>query len=155
MRKIWKWLGGAGILLFLAGCSTSDTPSEITESPPTEPNDATSTLPAVAPATAPPTNSPGNEDAGNDGGNAQQLPVQHQELYDQYEIITLLPKDGIPAIDNPTFLSAEEADSFYDPDELVMGVEFGSEARAYSVPFLSRHEIVNDTVSGVKIAVTW
>ncbi len=77
------------------------------------------------------------------------------ERYEDLEIVTLLPQDAIPAIDNPQFLSAAEADEFYDPDELVMGVEFGGEARAYSVPFLSRHEIVNDTVSGVKIAVTW
>jgi hypothetical protein len=75
--------------------------------------------------------------------------------YDQYEIITLLPRDAIPAIDNPRFLDAATADSEYAPDELVMGVVFNGEARAYSVPHLSSHEIVNDTVGGVKIAVTW
>ena len=61
-------------------------------------------------------------------------------------MITLLPRDAIPAIDNPRFMNAAEADEFYDPDELVIGVEFNGEARAYSVPFLSNHEIVNDTV---------
>lgn len=71
------------------------------------------------------------------------------------EIITLLPRDAIPAIDNPRFLSAAEANDFYDPDELVIGVAFGDEARAYSVPFLSGHEIVNDEIDGVKFAVTW
>ncbi len=55
----------------------------------------------------------------------------------------------------PQFLTIAEADEFYDPDELVMGVTFNGEARAYSIPFLSNHEIVNDTVGGVKIAVTW
>ncbi|MFT5194750.1 MAG: hypothetical protein ACI9EW_000486 [Cellvibrionaceae bacterium] len=75
--------------------------------------------------------------------------------YDDYEIITLLPQDAIPAIDNPTFHTADEADDFYDPDELVMGVVFNGDARAYSVPHLSSHEIVNDEVGGVKIAVTW
>jgi hypothetical protein len=75
--------------------------------------------------------------------------------YDELEIITLLPRDGIPAIDNPKFLTVAEADSEYGPDELVMGVEFNGEARAYSVPLLSSHEIVNDTVGGVKISVTW
>ena len=71
------------------------------------------------------------------------------------EMVTLLPRDAIPAIDNPTFLSAAEADEQYDDDEIVMGVDFNGDARAYSVPLLSRHEIVNDTVGGVKIAVTW
>ncbi len=75
--------------------------------------------------------------------------------YDEFEIITLLPQDAIPAIDNPIFHSPEEADDYYEPDELVMGVVFNGDARAYSVPHLSRHEIVNDEVGGVKIAVTW
>lgn len=75
--------------------------------------------------------------------------------YDEFEIITLLPPDAIPAIDDPTFYTAEEADDFYDPDELVMGVVFNGDARAYSVPHLSSREIVNDEVGGVKIAVTW
>ncbi len=77
------------------------------------------------------------------------------EKYADYEMITLLPPDAIPAIDNPRFLSAAEAEEFYDLDELIIGVEFNGDARAYSVPYLSNHEIVNDTVGGVKIAVTW
>ena len=75
--------------------------------------------------------------------------------YDQYEIVTLLPRDGIPAIDDPQFYTTAEADEFYAPDELIIGVEFDGDARAYSVPFLSSHEIVNDTVGGREIAVTW
>ena len=75
--------------------------------------------------------------------------------YAEYELITLLPPDAIPAIDNPSFLNATEADTFYDPSELIIGVVFNGDARAYSVPLLSNHEIVNDDVGGVKIAVTW
>ncbi len=85
--------------------------------------------------------------------------AQHERFpadkYADYELVTLLPRDAIPAIDNPQFLSASEADGFYDPDELIIGVEFNGDARAYSVPFLSSHEIVNDTVGGEIIAVTW
>ena len=72
-----------------------------------------------------------------------------------FAIVTLLPKDGIPAIDDPIFVSADEADLQYEPDELVIGVNFEGDARAYSIPLLSSHEIVNDTVGGRKIAVTW
>lgn len=74
---------------------------------------------------------------------------------EEYQIITLLPRDAIPAIDDPVFLTAEEADAEYTPDELVLGVNIDGDARAYSTGLLSRHEIVNDTVGGRKIAVTW
>ena len=73
----------------------------------------------------------------------------------EYDIITLLPKDAIPSIDRPRFYSAAEADSEYDPDEVVLGVELNGDARAYSVGLLSSHEIVNDMVGGRPIAVTW
>jgi hypothetical protein len=75
--------------------------------------------------------------------------------YSGLEIITLLPKDAIPAIDDPNFLTAADADLEYAPDEFILGVVFNGEARAYSVSHLSRHEIVNDTVGGVALAVTW
>lgn len=40
--------------------------------------------------------------------------------------------------------------------ELILGVEIEGDARAYSVPLLSRQEIVNDVVGvGKPIAVTW
>ncbi len=77
------------------------------------------------------------------------------DQYADLEIVTLLPRDAISAIDDPQFLSSSAAEDFYDPNELVLGVVFDGDARAYSVPFLSNHEIVNDTVGGVKIAVTW
>jgi hypothetical protein len=41
------------------------------------------------------------------------------------------------------------------PDEMVIGVEINGDRRAYSVPLLSSHEIVNDVVGGKKVAVTW
>lgn len=73
----------------------------------------------------------------------------------EYRIITLLPKDGIPSIDDPQFLSVAEADLEYDDEELVIGVEFDDEARAYSIDLLSSREIVNDEIQGRPIAVTW
>lgn len=74
---------------------------------------------------------------------------------DELRIVTLLPKDAIPSIDNPRFYSAAEADAEYAPEELVLGVSFDGESRAYSTALLSGHEIVNDTVAGRPIAVTW
>ena len=72
-----------------------------------------------------------------------------------YEIVELLPPDAIAAIDDPEFYSADEADSEYDPNEMVLGISINGDTRAYSTSFLDRHEIVNDEVGGRKIAVTW
>jgi hypothetical protein len=89
--------------------------------------------------------------------NSPSNSLMEQEAAGERElnIVTLLPRDGIPAIDNPEFLDVAQADEEYAPEELVIGVEFNGEARAYSIPLLSSHEIVNDTVGGEKIAVTW
>jgi hypothetical protein len=72
-----------------------------------------------------------------------------------YRIVTLLPFDAIPAIDDPRFYSAAEADTEYEEDELVLGVTINGESKAYSTSHLDSHEIVNDTLGGRKIAVTW
>jgi hypothetical protein len=71
------------------------------------------------------------------------------------EIITLLPKDAIPAIFDPQFVNTEEANSQLRDADLVIGVTVNGEHRAYGVAFLSSHEIVNDTLGGRPIAVTW
>ena len=75
--------------------------------------------------------------------------------YDDLRIVTVLPRDAISAIDAPQFIPLEEADKSYDDSEMILGVEFNGDARAYSIPLLSSHEIVNDTVGGVAISVTW
>ena len=69
--------------------------------------------------------------------------------------MTLLDFDAIKAIDDPEFLSTDEVGRTYRANEKVIGVSIDGDNRAYSVPMLSRHEIVNDTVGGVKIAITW
>ena len=69
------------------------------------------------------------------------------------QMVSVLPKDAIRSIDNPRFVEADRAN--YAPNELVIGVEVNGEARAYSIPHLSRHEIVNDEIQGVHLAVTW
>ena len=94
-------------------------------------------------------------DSGEPAGEAYLAASSTGERYADYDIVTILPRDAIQAIDNPQFVSAEEADEQYDDDELILGVELNGDARAYSIPLLSSHEIVNDNVGGVKIAVTW
>jgi thiol-disulfide isomerase/thioredoxin len=65
------------------------------------------------------------------------------------------PKDGIPAIDDPQFVRIEEADEWLEPQEPVVLVQVGDEARAYPIQILMWHEIVNDAVGGVPVTVTF
>ena len=63
------------------------------------------------------------------------------------------PKDGIPSIDDPEFVPVAEATL---PDnEPVIGLLVNGDARAYPLRILIWHEIVNDTVGGVPVAVTY
>lgn len=71
------------------------------------------------------------------------------------KIITVLGKDGIPAILDPQFLSPEIASDHMQANERVIGLSIDGDSRAYPLNMLSRHEIVNDTVGGVPVAVTW
>ena len=65
------------------------------------------------------------------------------------------PKDGIPAITDPGFRAVAEEDRLA-PREPVIAVEIeGATPRAYPIRYLTWHEIVNDTVAGVPIAVTF
>lgn len=64
------------------------------------------------------------------------------------------PKDGIPSLVNPGFVAAEAAD-FMRPDDQVIGVDLGGEARAYPIRILQWHEIVNDQVGDDEFAVVY
>jgi hypothetical protein len=76
------------------------------------------------------------------------------------EVVTLLPPDAIPAVlperARDIMVSAAEAQATgIEPSVQVLGIEINGESRAYPIPYLSAHEIVNDTVGGRHIAVTW
>jgi len=62
------------------------------------------------------------------------------------------PKDGIPAIDEPKFVSINETK--FDDNELVVGVFLNRQARAYPYGILNWHEIVNDKIGETPISVT-
>jgi len=65
------------------------------------------------------------------------------------------PKDGIPALDHPKFVSVTEASAWLKPVEPVIALTVGSASRAYPLQILVWHEIVNDTAGGVPVAVTF
>jgi hypothetical protein len=64
------------------------------------------------------------------------------------------PPDGIPPIDDPHFVAIDEVDWIRDQEAVVV-VEIDGDARAYPAQILIWHEIVNDTVGGVPISVTY
>ncbi|MDZ7685377.1 MAG: DUF3179 domain-containing protein [Gammaproteobacteria bacterium] len=64
------------------------------------------------------------------------------------------PRDGIPAINEPTFVDPDEA-GFMDEDDRVMGVVIDGVARAYPIKILNWHEAVNDKISTQHFIVTY
>ncbi len=64
------------------------------------------------------------------------------------------PKDGIPAIDDPVFVAAAEVEDLAGT-EPVISFFVGDDHRAYPLQILMWHEIVNDTIGGVPVAVTF
>ena len=65
------------------------------------------------------------------------------------------PRDGIPSIDNPKFVAVQEADGFIEDGEFVLGLNINGDIRSYPLQILVWHEIVNDNVGGVPVAVTY
>ncbi|MFQ5799057.1 MAG: DUF3179 domain-containing (seleno)protein, partial [Bacteroidota bacterium] len=65
------------------------------------------------------------------------------------------PKDGIPPIDKPLFVSFDEADSWLAAVEPVIGLDIDGEARAYPLQILTWHEIVNDIIADTPVSVTF
>ncbi|MBS1270692.1 MAG: hypothetical protein MAG794_01658 [Gammaproteobacteria bacterium] len=64
------------------------------------------------------------------------------------------PKDGIPAIDNPRFVSPGEA-GFLAPEDRVMAMVRKGVAKAYPIKILNYHEIVNDRFAGEAVVVSY
>ena len=96
-----------------------------------------------------------------DRSDAPRPPTTDARLYLDYDIETLeanvvsggVPKDGIPAIDEPRF--AATPPEGLAPGDPVFGVVRGGDAKAYPQYVLVHHEIVNDTVAGDPVAVTY
>jgi hypothetical protein len=75
------------------------------------------------------------------------------------------PKDGIRALpaalietatpDEVEMIHKNEHLNFLTSDDRVIGLTFNGESRAYPVRILNQHEVINDTLGGVPVAVTW
>jgi len=65
------------------------------------------------------------------------------------------PKDGIPSIDNPKFVSVQEADQWLQDNELVLGIIHKGIERVYPLQILVWHEIVNEIIAGNPLLITY
>ena len=62
--------------------------------------------------------------------------------------------DGIPSLDNPKLIEADDAD-YLDDDSLVFGVSINGDARAYPLRIMGWHEMFNETIGGVPVALAY
>ena len=93
---------------------------------------------------------PGRGNGSSTGGSGSDLwSIPLSEVFDGGP-----GKDGIPALTEPDFIPADEAEYLAESD-LVLGFVHGEEARAYPHRILDWHEIINDRVSEVNISVTY
>jgi len=65
------------------------------------------------------------------------------------------PKDGIPALDQPKFITPKQAAVWLDSQEPVIVVQYHQQARAYPLHILLWHEIVNDTFDDLPLSITF
>ena len=133
--KIERWLIGLSLLAMLISACTSG---------PTIPTPSVSATNIPTPAaTAPPRIAAGFETDF----------TRHSVPYD--EVTDVIPKDRIPAIDAPTFVTTEAANAWLSPEEPVLIIQIGDETHIYPIQILIWHEIINDTVGGVPVAATY
>ncbi|PIR97503.1 MAG: hypothetical protein COT91_01270 [Candidatus Doudnabacteria bacterium CG10_big_fil_rev_8_21_14_0_10_41_10] len=64
-------------------------------------------------------------------------------------------KDGIPSIDDPKFVDVREAEDYLDDTEPGISLTIGDTTRFYPFQILVWHEIVNDTIDGKRVMVTF
>lgn len=64
-------------------------------------------------------------------------------------------RDGIPPVYSPRFVSINDAEEWLVEIEPVVVLDVGGDVRAYPLQILTWHEIVNDEVCGVPVAVTY
>lgn len=93
-------------------------------------------------------NTPGTG-GGNAGSGNNEWSIPRDRVFDGGP-----GKDGIPALSDPAFINVSQA-TYLSDNDLVVGYRKGNDTRAYAHSILNWHEIVNDDVSGDKLAVVY
>jgi len=149
-RKLWMLGVFAGITVLIAACSGGEAPPMSTDSPGAA-VDGESTSP-TSPASA-------ELDRELQSASFRTRGWQTDFSRRNVPLADIMsggpPRDGIPSIDRPRFVSIDEADAWLHDREPVQVVEINGDARAYPTQILMWHEIVNDEVGGEPVAVTY
>jgi hypothetical protein len=69
----------------------------------------------------------------------------------------VLPKDSFPVLNNPKFvdISRAEKKKYVSDNDAVIGIVIDEVAKAYPIKTMGVHELANDTIAGIPLAVTW
>ncbi len=147
------------VALLLAACAgATTTPAARPTSQPFTPTVApTASRPTTAPTTVPDPTSTLSPDEPPPAGATIEFKTDFSKHSVSYRDILSggPPKDGIPAIDNPRFVSVSDADEWLEDVEPIIFFQIGDDARAYPIQILMWHEIVNNTVSDVPVVITF
>ena len=130
-----------------SGLPLADQRDEPAESPPEE--TSTSSLPLADQPEEPAQTAPVATYTGAGASSAQRVEV----VLNPQRVYQLLQKDAIRPVYDPQFVPAEVT-PLGDRD-YVLGVALNGDARAYPIGILRFREMVNDTVGGVPVLVTW
>ncbi len=142
--------------LLLTACNSTPPPQSAEQTQPVTERPAAATSPPTAPAST-----PASPAATAELGDVRFSTAGWQTDFTQHAVpLSEIssggpPRDGIPPIDQPRFVSVTEADSWLDPQEPVIHLAIGDDVRAYPLQILIWHEIVNDEAGGVPVAVTF
>lgn len=124
---------------------SGDTPTMA--APALAPTEKPTSLPASDPEVQQPTPTPEPVAVQSNLKSTRQVDID----LDQFR--QMIPRDQIKPIYEPKFVSADR--SSLQANELVIGVEIDGESRAYPIGPLNEREMVNDTVGGIPILVSW
>jgi hypothetical protein len=116
-------------------------------------------VPIINPSSVSIANSSTNPNTNTNNINSAPTPVGEEEENSIVPLDQIVsggpPPDGIPSIDNPKFISVQEADRNLEDSELVLGLNINGDVRAYPLQIMVWHEIVNDKVGNTPVAVTY
>lgn len=96
---------------------------------------------------------PIREEASSGIDQASEAQVEAQVDYDAAGFLAG-PGSGFIVLDNPDVVSAAKA-TWLSADELVLGVAWNGEARAYPISQMAYHHIANDEIGGKPFLVTY
>lgn len=132
--------------------SSSDLSTEETSTSAADGIETTTSTPGEPATTVTAAEGPSALDAAPNGLSGDGFP---EPLIDTDRLLQGQVPDGIPAIDTPRFVDAGEANEWLSDDEPVVVLDIDGDVRAYPVQILMWHEIVNDTVGEVPVAISY